>query len=113
MRLLDIYHISHTDFTISIGVQYSLSWIDNRMILLGNKSFVNLDVDFINKLWVMSEARLLLIFNSGVLQVPDLYIYDLKRYRNRETIRPQIGVSVKKNSDEALGNHLDKTDFVI
>ena len=52
MRLLDIYHISHSDFTISIGVQYSLSWIDNRLVIIGNKSDINLDVDFIKTLWV-------------------------------------------------------------
>ena len=52
MRLLDISHISHSDFTISIGVQYSLSWIDNRLVIIGNKSDINLDVDFIKTLWV-------------------------------------------------------------
>ena len=52
MRLLDIYKISHEDFTIGIGVQYSLSWIDNRLIISGNNSYINLDVDFIKRLWV-------------------------------------------------------------
>ena len=52
MMLLDIYHISHQDFSISIGVQYSLSWTDNRLVILGNKSFINMDVDFIKTLWV-------------------------------------------------------------
>ena len=54
MRLLDIYKISHSDFTISIGVQYSLSWRDDRLVILGNKSEINLDVDFIKKLWVVT-----------------------------------------------------------
>ena len=52
MRLLDIYQISHKDFSISIGVQYSLRWTDNRLVILGNKSNLNLDVDFIKNLWV-------------------------------------------------------------
>ena len=52
MRLLDIYQISHRDFSISIGVQYSLSWTDNRLVILDNKTSINLDVDFIKTLWV-------------------------------------------------------------
>ena len=40
-------------------------------------------------------------------QVPDLYIYDLKNYKNRETVRPQIGVSLKKQS-ENLGKYQDQ-----
>ena len=52
MRLLDIYQINHKDFSISIGVIYSLSWTDNRLVILGNKSFINMDVDFIKTLWV-------------------------------------------------------------
>ena len=55
MRLLDIYKISHEDFTIGNGVQYSLSWIDNRLIISGNNSYINLDVDFIKRLWVLAD----------------------------------------------------------
>ena len=59
MRLLDIYKISHSDFTISIGVQYSLSWRDDRLVILGNKSEINLDVDFIKKLWVVTTLSII------------------------------------------------------
>ena len=52
MRLLDIYQINHQDFSISIGVQYSLSWTDNRLVILDNKTSINMDVDFIKTLWV-------------------------------------------------------------
>ena len=109
MRLLDIYHISHQDFSISIGVQYSLSWTDNRLVILGNKSFINMDVDFIKTLWVGFTAICSVIYlPTNIHQVPDLYIYDLKTYKNRETIRPQEGVSLKKHSD-SLGKFQDKT----
>ena len=103
MRLLDIYKISHSDFTISIGVQYSLSWRDDRLVILGNKSEINLDVDFIKKLWVVTTLCPLQRLTM-CLQVPDLYIYDLKSYNNRESIRPQIGVSLKKHAD-SLGKY--------
>ena len=75
MRLLDIYHISHRDFTISIGVQYSLSWTDNRLVLLGNKSEINMDVDFIKTLWVgfgedsQAVTYYLLLFTTTRFQI--------------------------------------------
>ena len=107
MRLLDIYQINHKDFSISIGVIYSLSWTDNRLVTLGNKSFINMDVDFIKTLWVGFTAICSVIYSPTTIhQVPDLYIYDLKTYKNRETIRPQVGVSLKKHSGN-LGKYQD------
>ena len=52
MFLLDILNIDHHDFSISISIFFGLSWQDNRIKVLGNKSSVNLDIDFINKIWV-------------------------------------------------------------
>ena len=102
MRLLDIYQISHKDFSISIGAQYSLRWTDNRLVILGNKSNLNLDVDFIKNLWVCFteySQELSCIVCCFDPQVPDLYIYDLKSYKNREMIRQSVGVSLRKDSD--------------
>ena len=52
MRLLDIFDISHEDFSISISISMSITWLDSRVQLIGNKHFVNLDIDFADHIWV-------------------------------------------------------------
>ena len=51
-RLTDIFDINHEDFSMIISVFMSISWIDPRVKVNGNKSYINLDVDFADHIWV-------------------------------------------------------------
>ena len=53
MRLIDVFDISHHDFSTIISVYYSLGWIDNRILLDLNQTYANLDVAFIENIWVI------------------------------------------------------------
>ena len=62
---------------MDLNVFIKFSWIDNRLII-NDTSNGDVDVNFIRKLWV-----------------PDIYIYDLKNLRIRQTITPEEGLSIK------------------
>ena len=51
-RLTDIFDINHEDFSMIISVFMSISWIDPRVKVNGNKSYINLDIDFADHIWV-------------------------------------------------------------
>ena len=67
LLLLDIFNIDYNDFTIDIALYVTISWVDNRLkILNGSNKLIgeslqsNVDVSFIQNIWV-----------------PEIYIYDL------------------------------------
>ena len=82
MYLLDIYRINYEDFTMDLNIHVRFTWNDNR--LSNNKTGFNsdVDVDFIENLWV-----------------PDIYIYDLKDLRTRRTLTPEEGLRIKTEDD--------------
>jgi len=93
LKLMDIYEINQDDFTMKISLFMELSWIDNRLILTegDNTSYINLDVDFVKNIWI-----------------PDLFIYDLVSFKNRGSIRPQIGLDLTLlNNDSVITYRID------
>ena len=56
MRLMDIFEINPTDFSIVVSVYFSFRWTENRLILNTNKSYISLDLEFIKNLWVYEQG---------------------------------------------------------
>ena len=56
MRLMDIFEINPTDFSIVVSVYFSFRWTENRLIINTNKSYISLDLEFIKNLWVYEQG---------------------------------------------------------
>ena len=90
MKLLDINKIDPVDYSFSVNVAFIFSWVDNRVDIHDmNKEIINVDLEFIKKLWT-----------------PDFYIYDLKLFKTLGVLQDTGGLRVMKK-----GNDTGKRSF--